>query len=164
MISLQSHLSVNTNIIEIYLVDKNPSMQANDKMLKRIKEKYKNWKTTKYISYHKNHLVYMYDLTDDNQIVFSKLCDTMPTWQDNICIVPYTYSKHPTYVFPCVDEIDHVNEYTLSEAKITNRVSIFIKTDRYGTYLYIEYKHSSQVDIEKIETIINNILQKDLRI
>jgi hypothetical protein len=106
----------------------------------------------------------MYDLTDDNQIVFSKLCDTLPTWQNTLCIVPYTYSKHPTYIFPCVNDIDYVNEYTLSEARITNRISIFIKTDAHGTYLYIEYKHSSQVDTDKIETIINNILQKDLRI
>lgn len=154
----------NTNVLEFHIKAENNDgkcidLHTSSRSLKKLKDKFRNWKTTKYIAYHKNHLVYLYDMTDDNQIVFSKILSDQPRHIENITIVPYSYSKHPTYVFPCLNDIDYVHEYSISEARITNRVSVVIKHDEYGDQICIEYKHSANVDIDKIETTIDNVLQ-----
>ena len=109
--------------------------------------------------------MYIYDLTDDNQIVCSKLIEKdliIDTNNINLYIISYKHNKVPVHLFPCLNDIDYVSEYTLTEIKITNRLSIIIKEDEYGKYVYIEYKHSSHVDIEKIEQNINNIINNIL--
>jgi hypothetical protein len=73
-------------------------------------------------------------------------------------IISYKFSKLPTHLFPCLNDIDDVVEYSLSEYKLTNRLSLIIRKDSYGQYVYIEYKHSQQMDVEKIEANINNII------
>ena len=79
---------------------------------------------------------------------------------DNIYVSSYNYSKLPIYLFPCVNDIHYVNEYSLTEAKITNRLSVIIKQDSYGEYLFLEYKHSPNVDVDKVESSINNVLKQ----
>lgn len=176
-ISLSSILSEksNSNIIEIYFIKpiKNNDVvdiRIEDNIIKKISEKYKNLKSNKpvkYITYHRNELMYTYDLTDDNQIVYSKLmenCLYIDTNSDNtnLYMMSYKHSKVPIHLFPCLNDIDYVCEYTLTEIKLTNRLSLIIREDEYGKYVYIEYKHSSQVDIEKIEQNINNIIKNIL--
>lgn len=157
------------NLVEIY-IKHNKSNPKNvidicisDKMINLIYSKYKNFKTTKYICYYRNELCYVYDLTDDNQYVYSKLKkkdNTMVTKQREyeLYMISYKLSKLPTHLFPCLNDIDHVVEYTLSEYKFTNRLSLIIRKDKDGQYLYIEYRHSTQMDIEKIDSNINHII------
>ena len=160
------------NLIEIYIKkignanssDNNViDIRVDDKMLDLIQHKYKNFKTTKYICYYRNELCYVYDMTDDNQYVYSKLKkidSTIPAKRREyeLYMISYKFSKLPTHLFPCLNDIDDVVEYTLSEYKLTNRLSLIIRKDNYGQYVYLEYKHSSQMDIEKIQANINNIM------
>jgi hypothetical protein len=151
------------NLLEIYLyhkkLDENViDIKVDNFIINNIYEKYKNFKTTKFISYNRNELSYLYDLTDDNQYVYSKIMKN--TFNDkNIYIVSSIISKLPTHLFPCLNDIDDIIEYTISECKISNRISIIIKKDSFGQYVYIEYKHSHQVDIDKIESSINHIIR-----
>jgi len=160
------------NLIEIYIKkagianaqdDNIIDICIDDKMIELIQYKYKNFKTTKYICYYRNELCYVYDMTDDNQYVYSKLKkidNTIPTKRREyeLYMISYKFSKLPTHLFPCLNDIDDVVEYTLSECKLTNRLSLIIRKDNYGQYVYIEYKHSPQMDIEKIQANINNII------
>lgn len=172
MFSLQSFLSShNTNHIEIFLIktqDTTPIIDLNidDNIIREVQAKYKNWKTTKYIGYARKHLTYLYNLTDDSQIVYTKIyveCSNIPPndtpsafqWH----VIPYTYSKLPTHIFPCTNDIDDVCEYILHEAKITNRITLVIRKDQHGQYLYIEYKHSPNVDVGKSQNDITELMR-----
>jgi hypothetical protein len=155
-----------TNMIEIYFLDTSKKEEAHvidirvdESFVKSIESKYKNWKTTKYMAYKRNHLTYLYDLTDDNQVVCSKLSTKCKKIADNRLIMHYQYSKIPTHLFPCTSDIDDIQEYTISESKMNNRVSLMIRRDQYSSYVYIEYKHSINVDIEKIAHLIENLLK-----
>ena len=123
----------------------------------------KNTKPVKYMSYSRNELTYLYDLTDDNQIVFSKIMqktEVIETKQSNLNLymISYKHNKVPVHLFPCLNDIDYVCEYTLTEYKLSNRLSLIIREDEYGRYVYIEYKHSANVEMDKIEQYINNIV------
>lgn len=174
MFSLYPYIaSENTNHIEIYLIKSQSSvnitdLNLDDTIIKEAQAKYKNWKTTKYIGYARNHLTYLYNLTDDNQTVYTKVNVTSASHQSLSShqhkpyqwhIIPYTYSKLPTHIFPCTNDINDVCEYILAEAKITNRITLMIREDQYGKYLYIEYKHSPNVDVEKSESIISQMMR-----
>lgn len=160
----------NVNHIEIHLVksqlisDDVIDLNIDDSLVEEVKSKYKNWKTAKYMAYSRNHIIYLYNLNDDNQIVFSKIANLPSEAYKSWYIVPSTYSKLPTHIFPCVNDIDENIEYIITEAKITNRISLIIRKDQYGTYLYIEYKHSPNVDIDKSESIINEVMQNIYKI
>jgi len=163
MLKIQQLLTDSTTLVEIYFtkiskIDRVIDINTPDAIINRIQEKYKNCKTTKYMSYCKNELTYLYDLTDDHQIVFSKFREK-DMMTGNMYAVSYKYSKLPTHLFPCVSDIDMALEYTLHEYKLSNRLSLIIRKDEYGTYAYVEYKHSANVDIEKIESHLNSILQ-----
>lgn len=167
--NLNNLLCDTTNLIEIYLVkkltDKNAiDLRIGENVVKQIRNQYKNWKTTTYTSYHMNNMIYMYDMTNDNQIVYSKHRNHDFTHKNTYGIT-YHYSKMPTHLFGCSDQIDDKESFTISETKITNRLSVIIKTDAYGSYIYIEYRHSPNVEIDKIESYINNIITKmDIRV
>ena len=165
MIRIQDILSDTTTLVEMYFTkysvkegDTCIDLHAPDNIISKIQEKYKNCKTTKYMTYSRNELTYVYDLTDDNQMVVSKLREK-DACDGNNYVIAYKYSKLPTHLFPCVSDIDYSIEYTLHEYKLSNRLAIIIRKDEYGTYAYIEYKHSANVDVEKIQGYITNILQ-----
>lgn len=165
MIKIQELLSDTTTLIEIYFTkcpvksdDLCIDITASDSIISKIQEKYKNCKTTKYMTYSRNELTYIYDLTDDNQMVTTKLQEN-EICNNNIYAVSYKYSKLPTHLFPCVTDIDYAIEYTIHEYKLTNRLAIIIRKDEHGSYAYVEYKHSPNVDVEKIQGCITNLLQ-----
>jgi hypothetical protein len=163
MFHLESYITTpDTNFIEIYYIKQQDDGDTVDILVEpafveEFKSKYKNWKTTKYISYHKNHLTYLYDLTDDNQIAYTKISQ-LPKKYKSTYIIPYKYSKVPVYMFPCINDIDYVCEYTLTSTNLTNRISLVIRNDEYGNSVYIEYKHSPNVDIEKIEDLLRKLI------
>lgn len=162
-------LEESTNLVEIYLTSKQQlpnvvDIKADEQLIANAERHFKNWKTTKYIAYRRNHLTYLYDLTDDNQIVFTKIAVSSRSTQSThnvhqLLQINYNYSKLPSHLFPCTKDIDDVEEYTISENRLNNRVSLNIKRDQYGAYLYIEYKHSPNVDIEKTESIIQSVVK-----
>ena len=174
MIKLHSILGTDVpNLIEIYITKHNSDdksvidIRTNDAVINTLQRIYKNFKTTRYISYNRNELNYLYDLTDDHQYVYSKLRENdcvIPAGQYKMYMISYKLSKLPTHLFPCLNDIDDIVEYTISEFKLTNRLSIMIRKDNYGQYAYIEYTHSSQIDIDKIETSINNVIKNVMNI
>jgi hypothetical protein len=164
------NLEESTNLVEVYFVRQQQhqenviDIRIDESMLASVESKHKNWKTTKYMSYRRNHLTYLYDLTDDNQTVFTKIANSCKHLVDRNAMLPvvqmnYNYSKLPSHLFPCTKDIDDAQEYTISENKINNRISLNIKRDQFGAYLYIEYKHSPNVDFEKTQTIIQNLIK-----
>ncbi len=163
-VHLESFLKNKSNLIEMYLCESygDPSLRYDIKVshskCNAIRSKYRNWKTTKYIAYSRNHQTYLYDLTDDNQHVFTKYTTNTKYDGNHLYILSYEHSKLPTHLFPCVNDIDDISEYTIEECKISNRISLNIKVDKYGAYVYVEYKHSPQVDLDKIEGMIQGIL------
>ncbi len=161
MFKLAKYLPTDATLLEIYLsVNPDPfDIRVKDSIVNDILDKFKNWKSTKYMAYHRRHMTYLYDLTDDNQLVYTKISKGVQE-HANFLTIPYKYSKLPIHLFPCVQDIDDTSEYTLQECRINNRISLIIRTDSYGQYVYMEYKHSHHVDIDKTELIIADIMRK----
>jgi len=71
--------------------------------------------------------------------------------------------KFPQYIFPCTNEIENISTYTINEYKIANRVSLMIRYDyennvEVAKTFYIEYRHSPNVEIDKINEHVNNLV------
>lgn len=184
MIDLHPLLSDSTNLIEIFVTkgthgnksnhDKNQStpievinVDLHHNFVNIVKDQYKNWKVTSYVSYYKNDMVYVYDLSNDNQIVYTKYRQNdkiMNKKHINLYAISYNYCKLPTHIFPCLNDLDSRCEYTLHEVKLTNRLSLIIKEEDNTSSIYIEYRHSHQVEIAKIEEYMHSVLSKmDIR-
>ena len=134
---------------------------------------YKKSRVEMYKSYTHKERIYTYELSNDNQFVSSKIKKHMDIL-DNIFVICSKNNKQPNYTFPCTNEIDSVSEYIIKEYKISNRISLILRSDSCGgggcsggggeeiKTLYIEYRHSNNVDIDKINETINKIIRKIL--
>jgi hypothetical protein len=121
---------------------------------------YKKSRTEKYKSYFNKERVYTYELSNDNQYVYTKIKKHLDII-DNILVIASKHDKQPNYTFPCTNDIDNICEYTIKEYKISNRLSLIIRYDDENIKtLFIEYKHSQNVDIDKINEQINKIIAK----
>lgn len=132
-----------------------------------IEKKYKKYKGEKYKSYHYKDKVYTYELTSDNQYVFSKIMKGAKYEKYNnkqsLFILTSKIDKFPQYIFPCTNEIENISTYTINEYKIANRVSLMIRYDyenneEVAKTFYIEYRHSPNVEIDKINEHINSLV------
>ena len=138
---------------------------------------YKKSRVEMYKSYTHKERIYTYELSNDNQFVSSKIKKHMDIL-DNIFVICSKNNKQPNYTFPCTNEIDSVSEYIIKEYKISNRISLILRSDSGDSCdsgggdgggggeeiktLYIEYRHSNNVDIDKINETINKIIRKIL--
>lgn len=166
MISLDSLLPEGTNLVEIYFTKKIKDsfaidINVTDEFAVKVKESFNNWKTTEYTSFHRNELAYIYEMSNDNQVVFSKNKERdriISKKTHDLYFISYKHSKLPTHLFPCTNDMDDRATYTIDECRLSNRLSIIIKKDSYATSLFVEYRHSPQVEIEKIESRIKNVI------
>ena len=167
------------NLIEIYFINRGirgqQGQQENimDVSVKNsletfIDNYYKKSRVEKYKSYTHKERIYTYELSNDNQFVSSKIKKHMDII-DNILVICSKNNKQPNYTFPCTNEIDSISEYIIKEYKISNRISLILRCDSGGdsgseeiNTLYIEYRHSNNVDIDKINETINKIIRKIL--
>ena len=167
------------NLIEIYFINRGirgqQGQQENimDVSVKNsletfIDNYYKKSRVEKYKSYTHKERIYTYELSNDNQYVSSKIKKHMDII-DNILVICSKNNKQPNYTFPCTNEIDSISEYIIKEYKISNRISLILRGDSGGdsgseeiNTLYIEYRHSNNVDIDKINETINKIIRKIL--
>jgi len=154
----------NVNLIEIYIINSKNNNSINvmssDKTEKLIDNIYKKNRVEKYKSYSHKDRVYTYELSNDNQYVYTKIKKHLDII-DNILVIASKHDKQPNYTFPCTNDIDNICEYTIKEYKISNRLSLIMRYDDENIKtLFIEYKHSQNVDIDKINEQINKIIAK----
>jgi uncharacterized protein YqkB len=180
-INLTDFITDDVNIIEIFFC-KNITANAanaidvniNSDIESIIEKKYKKYKEDKYKSYHYKDKVYTYELSNDNQYVSSKIMITSKYDKYNNCksnkssvfILSSKIDKFPQYIFPCTNDIDNISTYTIKEFKINNRISLMMRYDylngddksEVSKSFYIEYRHSPNVEIDKINEYINNLV------
>ena len=157
-------LTENTNIIEIYLMDKQKSqvkmnIYLDDLFLNRIKKRFKMTRETTLTYFNKDNLSYVYDLSNDSQYVYLRKLENSQIKSVNnydFYGLALNEMKMQTYLFGCGNDIDNREEVKIQEFKINNRISLIIRNNN----LYITYKHSKEVDLEKTEEIINSIIRK----
>lgn len=168
------------NLIEIYFINRGiRGLQEQQENIMDVSVKnsletfidnyYKKSRVENYKSYTHKERIYTYELSNDNQYVSSKIKKHMDIL-DNIFVICSKNNKQPNYTFPCTNEIDSISEYIIKEYKISNRISLILRSDSCDSggggeeikTLYIEYRHSNNVDIDKINETINKIIRKIL--
>jgi hypothetical protein len=149
----------NNNIIDV-------SISTKSNLESFVDNYYKKSRVEKYKSYTHKERVYTYELSNDNQYVSSKIKKNLDILE-NILVICSKNDKQPNYTFPCTNEIDSVAEYIIKEYKISNRISLIMRSDIVDTSnnkeiktVYIEYRHSNNVDTDKINETINKIIKK----
>lgn len=183
-INLTDFITDDVNIIEIFLckdITANAANAANaidvninSDIESIIENKYKKYKEDKYKSYHYKDKVYTYELSNDNQYVSSKIMiiskydkyNNCKSNKSSIFILSSKIDKFPQYIFPCTNDIDNISIYTIKEFKINNRISLMLRYDylngddksEVSKSFYIEYRHSPNVEIDKINEYINNLV------
>jgi len=159
---LNEILTENTNIIEIYFLNTNIcdeniiNIEINENLINKIKNKYKLTKETTHVYFIRDNISYVYDLSNDNQYVFLRKLENskiINRCNKKYYIIAFNDIKMQTHSFPCSNDISKRIEYKLFEYKINNRINLIIRNNN----IYLQYKHSKEVDIEKIEEIINKI-------
>ena len=165
---------VSINVIDIYLYQRHKQNPLNNSVIDisldssiihDIESKFKNPKITSFKSYYMNDKIYTYDMQNDNQIVTSKnkveSTRKMRQRKDtDLFMVSSKIEKFPIYMFPCTSDIDYISEYTIKEFKINNRISINIRSEDGQDSAYIEYKHSDNVEMNKINETIGRLLSR----
>ena len=184
MVSTQSDI----NLIEIYFINKLNiheigrdnviDVSIKNKLESFIDNYYKKSRVEKYKTYYHKERIYTYELSNDNQYVSSKIKKKLDKLED-ILVICSKNDKQPNYTFPCTNEIDNISEYIIKEYKISNRISLIMRTDICNSMgegaasaaqadnkeiktLYIEYRHSDNVDTDKTNETINKIIAKIL--
>lgn len=168
-IDLNEFIDDDIDLIEIFFCNKHDddthaiNVIIDDNIEKKVDERYKKCREEKYKSYAMNEKVYTYELSNDNQYVTSKLkryTKYIKNKSDNLYIISSKINKLPQYTFPCTNEIDNICQYTIKEYKISNRISLILRIDSPDIKsLCIEYRHSANVEIDKINEIVNKLLR-----
>ena len=157
--NIKELITENTNIVEIYLLNKNKKndydIYIDNITINNIKKKFKLTRETTLVYFNRKNLTYVYDLSNDSQYVFLRKLECYKK-TSHFCGISFNEMKLQTHSFACTDDIDTRTEFKLQEYKINNRVSLIIKNNN----VMITYKHSKDVDIEKINEIVNNITNK----
>ena len=148
------------NVVEIYLGNtiKN-NIQIKDDYLNKIRRRFKLTKETTQVYYSRNNLTYVYDLSNDSQYVYLRKLENFNKTKINnnyLYTMAFNEMKMQTHSFACTNDIDNKSEFKIEEFKINNRISLIIKNSN----LFIAYRHSKDVDIEKMQEIISGIIKK----
>jgi len=173
-INLTDFITDDVNIIELFISKDNIDKTDTDvidvniysDIENVIEKKLKKYKEEKYKSYHYKDKVYTYELSNDNQYVSSKIMTKSKYVKHNksgIFILSSKIDKFPQYIFPCTNEIDNISIYIIKEFKINNRVSLMLRSDylndkEVAKSFNIEYRHSPNVEIDKINEYVNNLI------
>jgi len=163
MINIRNLITEDTNILEIYLLNsKNDNnhfkidISRDNDYLDKIRKRFKLTRKTTLAYYMRNNMTYVYDLSNDCQFVFIRKLENIDYSNKQIYAISFNEMKLQPYTFPCTNDIHKSIEYIYEEFKINNRISIIIKNKN----LFIHYRHSKEVDLDKIQEIINQLLKK----
>lgn len=170
-LNLYNYINDDINLIEIYIsTNIKDSKCLNISIDKELANKLHNrFKCTRDISYHtfnKNNLSYIYDKSNDSQIVTTKIAHDMKLFFNkkakifnSLYLISYKEDKLPTHYFPCTNDLDNETIYNIKEYRINNRISLFLKEENQVFSFYINYKHNNNVDIDKIQETLNNLIK-----
>ena len=159
---IKNYITDNTNIIEFYLmyknnIDKNKiSILLNDDLIKKIGNNFKKTKQNEMAFYCRNNCNYVYDLSNDSQYVYLRKLENVDIINNKFYLLLFNEIKLPTHNFACTNDIDNKSIMDIIEYKINNRITLIIKNNN----CIINYKHNKDVDIDKIEDIIKELLLK----
>ena len=162
--NLEHYIKKDTDIINIYFCK---SIEENNCInLINVKQNVK-LKFTKrdFAVYYKNDIFYIYDLLNDSQFTYkSKLLNhAMINYKNKfLSINSYKEQKVSCYLFPSTNNISKKSKYTLEEYRINNRLSFSIKKENNIKIAFITYKHSSNVDIDKMNIDLNDFIENSL--
>ena len=166
MINIKELITENANIIEFYLIQK-PTIKddtkinifINDELIKKIKNNFKKTKQCDIAYYCRNNCNYIYDLSNDSQYVYTRRLENTlinNNSKNSYYILVFNEIKLPTHTFACTNDIDEKYIMNVIEYKINNRITLIIKNNN----CFINYKHNKDVDIDKIQETINNLISK----
>lgn len=172
-IDIQNLVNDDTNLIEIYIgnnfkkTDNNIDINVSYDIVNKLYNKFKKTKENINNVFYKNNLAYIYDKSNDSQVVIirtvykeSFLFNNKAKLINNYYILTLKEDKLPPHYFPCVNDIDYITEYKINEIRINNRISIIIKEEKDNIYIiYIQYRHNTNVDLDKIQDTLNNIIK-----
>jgi len=154
------------NVIEFYLLQKQSiindnkiNIYINDDMIFKIKNNFKKTKEYKSVYYSRNNCNYIYDLSNDSQFVYIRKLENMSIINKSnskFYSLVFNEIKLPTHTFACSNDIDNKEVFEIIEFKINNRITLIIKNNN----CIINYKHSKDVDIDKVNSIINGLMNK----
>ena len=164
MIKLNELIVEDTNLVEIYIkkdmIDKSRvNLEIDENTIKKITNMFKFKQEVNYIDFYKNNLILTYDNSNDNQILYEKKLLNMKENNNNLIII-YNEKRLPSYMYGCDDKIDLKTKYKIKEYKVNNRITLVIKEINNKYILFIQYKYSDNIDIEKSEEILNNLINK----
>jgi hypothetical protein len=158
--------SETVNVIEFYLVQKpfnsnddKIDIYIDDDLLTKIKNNFKKTKEYKCVNYSRNNYNYVYDLSNDSQYVYIRKLENMTIInKSNVKFYALVFNeiKLPTHSFACSNDIDNKEIFDIIEFKINNRITLIIRNNN----CLINYKHNKDVDIDKVNSIINGIITK----
>jgi len=170
-IDLNDYINDNINLVEIFFCQKqiNPNIinvMIDEDIENKVDERYKKSREEKYKSYFMKDKIYTYELSNDNQYVTSKIKKqskyidrTHIPNSSNLYIIVSKIEKYPQYSFPCTNNIDNISKYSIKEYKISNRISLILRNDDDIKTLSIEYRHSLNIEIDKMNEIINKLVK-----
>ena len=165
-----SHLLNNdVDIVTIHIIPKiNISRDIIDlnidkTLINKITSKYKFMNKRNMVHYYRNNIYYSYDTSNDSQSCYRfillnyEIIDVSDTF--SICVNVYKEVKLPCFMFPSTSDISDKVSFNIQEYKVNNRL---ILTNRNNNSLYLVYKHSSNVDIDKNMDDLRNFLKESI--
>lgn len=114
--------------------------------------------------YRFKELTYIYDRSNDSQRTLSRILHKECMTKPSIYVIVLQEETLPTHRFPCSDTIEENGSILRRSYKINNRI-FFIEEEyeqnnkKYFSY-YLRYQHATNVDIEKMQTDLNQFLLK----
>ena len=161
--NLENHINTETDIINIYFCK---SIENNCINLMTVKKNLKlKFSKRDFAVYYMNDLFYIYDLSNDSQFTYKlKLLKHEIINENNklLSINSYKETKVSCYLFPSINTLSKKSKYTLEECRINNRLTFSIKTENNIKISFITYKHSLNVDINKMNNDLNEFIRNIL--
>lgn len=161
---LQDFIKDNTNILEIYFcpekIDPNASIfTCKWKDLPKLPlHMFKHRNDQELIEYAHRGLVYQYDVATDSQKTIQR------SWiHDKIIDKQYIVSLQeetlPVHRFPCTQEINDKTKFHRISYKWTNRIYLIVDMEEDYYTVYIRYQHVDNIDLEKMNEDLNQLLK-----
>lgn len=152
------HLVSNKNIDKNYI-----DLNLEKEFIEDCISKYKFMNKRNMVLYYRKNMYYSYDTSNDAQVImrFYLLNSEIIKISDeySICVNTYKEQKLPCYMFSSTNDIDDKVKMRIEEYKVNNRI---ILTKKDENSLYLVYKHSTNVDIEKNMSDLKNFIENIL--